>query len=151
MVNAFIDEKFPTVIACNKIDHPDADTNISKIARIHPNIVLTSSIAEVFLRKLAKQAYVKYVEGSEFVDTREDLIEAGDPDGGGLKPMDDKLRNRLENLRDMVLFRFGGTGVVQVLSKAGELLGLTPVFLVKNTHSMAAGGKAFRDCILVRK
>lgn len=25
MVNAFIDEKFPTVIALNKIDHQDAD------------------------------------------------------------------------------------------------------------------------------
>jgi hypothetical protein len=34
-----------------------------------------------FLRKLAKQDYIKYVEGSEFIDTREDLIEMGDPDG----------------------------------------------------------------------
>lgn len=25
VVNAFVDEKFPTVIALNKIDHPDAD------------------------------------------------------------------------------------------------------------------------------
>ncbi len=25
VVNAFTDEKFPTVIALNKIDHPDAD------------------------------------------------------------------------------------------------------------------------------
>lgn len=25
VVNAFIDEKFPTVFALNKIDHPDAD------------------------------------------------------------------------------------------------------------------------------
>jgi hypothetical protein len=35
---------------------------------------------------------VKYTEGSEFVDTRDDLIEAGDPDGGGLKEMDEKLK-----------------------------------------------------------
>ena len=41
---------------------------------------------------MAKQGYVKYVEGSEFVDTREDLIEMGDPDGGGLKEMDEKLK-----------------------------------------------------------
>lgn len=58
-----------------------------------PNsIVLCSAISEVFLRRLAKQKYVKYVEGSEFVDTREDLIEMGDPDGGGLKEMDEKLK-----------------------------------------------------------
>lgn len=25
VVNAFVDEKFPTVVALNKIDHPDAD------------------------------------------------------------------------------------------------------------------------------
>jgi ribosome-binding ATPase YchF (GTP1/OBG family) len=25
VVNAFIDEKFPTVFALNKIDHPDSD------------------------------------------------------------------------------------------------------------------------------
>lgn len=40
---------------------------------------------------LPKQGYVKYTEGSEFVDTRENLIADGDPDGGGLKEMDEKL------------------------------------------------------------
>lgn len=58
-----------------------------------PNaIVLCSAISEVFLRRLAKQNYVKYVEGSEFVDTREDMIEMGDPEGGGLREMDEKLK-----------------------------------------------------------
>ena len=56
------------------------------------SIVLCSAISEVFLRKLAKQEYIKYVEGSEFIDTREDLIEMGDPEGGGLKEMDEKLK-----------------------------------------------------------
>jgi hypothetical protein len=55
-------------------------------------IVLCSAISEVFLRRLAKQGYVRYVEGSEFVDAREDLIEMGEPDGGGLKEMDEKLK-----------------------------------------------------------
>lgn len=56
------------------------------------SIVLCSAISEVFLRRLAKQEYIKYVEGSEFVDMREDLIEMGDPTGGGLKEMDEKLK-----------------------------------------------------------
>jgi ribosome-binding ATPase YchF (GTP1/OBG family) len=94
VVNAFVDEKFPTVIALNKIDHPDADKNVAKIARLNdPNtLVLCSAISEVFLRRLAKQGFVKYTEGSEFVDTREDLIENGEPDGGGLKELDEKLQ-----------------------------------------------------------
>ncbi|KAL1601132.1 hypothetical protein SLS59_005284 [Nothophoma quercina] len=157
VVNAFTDEKFPTVIALNKIDHPDADKNIAKIAKTADpkSIVLCSAISEVFLRKLAKQGFVKYVEGSEFVDTREDLIEMGDPTGGGLKELDEKLKQRIENLKDMVLYRFGSTGVVQVLSRAAELLGLVPVFPVRNIQSYTSGSASstavFRDCVLVKK
>lgn len=156
VVNAFVDEKFPTVIALNKIDHPDADKNISKIAKMHDpkTIVLCSAISEVFIRRLAKQGFVKYTEGSEFVDTREDLIENGDPTGGGLKEMDEKLKNRIDNLRDLVLYRFGSTGVHQVLTRASELLGLVPVFPVRNIATFSSGEResgVFRDCVLVKK
>ena len=156
VVNAFTDEKFPTVIALNKIDHPDADKNISKIAKMQDpkSIVLCSAISEIFLRKLTKQNFIRYVEGSEIIDTRDDLIEMGEPDGGGLKELDEKLRTRIENLKDMVLYRFGSTGVVQVLSRAAELLGLVPVFPVKNVHGFGTGsGNAavFRDCVLVKR
>ena len=153
VVNRFVDIKFPIVIALNKIDHPDADKNIAKISKLYPDapLVLTSAISEVFLRRLAKQGYVRYEEGGETVDTREDLIADGDPEGGGLKEMDGKLRNRLENLKDLVLYRFGSTGVVQVLTKAAEILGLVPVFPVKNIGNFMDGGKAFRDCVLVKK
>jgi len=117
--------------------------------------VLTSAISEVFLRRLAKQGFVKYTEGSEFVDTRDDLIEAGDPDGGGLKEMDEKLKNRIENLKDRVLYRFGSTGVVQVLSRAAELLGLVPIFPVRNVNTFTSGSagssSVFRDCVLIKK
>lgn len=157
VVEAFVDEKFPTVLALNKIDHPDADKNIAKIAKTVPaeRMVLCSAISEVFLRRLAKQGYVRYVEGSEFVDTREDLVEMGEADGGGLKEMDEKLKTRIENLKDMVLYRFGSTGVVQVLSRAAEVLGLVPVFPVRNVHTFGAGtgssGPVFRDCVLVKR
>ena len=157
VVNAFTDEKFPTVLALNKIDHPDADRNIAKIAKMQDpkSLVLCSAISEVFLRRLAKQGYIKYTEGAEYFDTREDLIEAGDLDGGGLKEMDQKLRARTDNLKDMVLYRFGSTGVVQVLSRAAEMLGLVPVFPVRNIHTFGSGtggsGAVFRDCVLVKK
>lgn len=170
VVNTFVDEKFPTVLALNKIDHPDADKNVAKIARSEPpeRIVLCSAISEVFLRRLVKQNYIRYVPGSEFVDMREDLIEMGeDPDGGGdggggggLKEMDEKLKTRVENLKDMVLYRFGSTGVNQVLTRAAETLGLVPVWPVRNIGTFGSGeaGSAadqraavFRDCVLVKR
>ena len=54
----------------------------------------------------------------------------------------------------MVLYRFGSTGVVQCLSRAAELLGLVPVFPVRNVHTFASGAGSdatFRDCVLVKK
>lgn len=45
--------------------------------------------------------------------------------------------------------------MVQVLSRAAELLGLVPVFPVKNVSSFSSGASGsnavFRDCILVKK
>ncbi|KAI1187281.1 P-loop containing nucleoside triphosphate hydrolase protein [Nemania serpens] len=156
VVAAFTDEKFPTVIALNKIDDSDAYTNLMKITKQQdPNLVVPCSAkAELFLRKMAKQGYIRYTEGTEFVDTREDLIADGDPDGGGLKELDEKNKATIEEYRDMILFRYGSTGVVQVLSKAAEILGLVPVFPVRNTTSFSSGSDtkvAFRDCVLVKK
>ncbi|KAI0143945.1 P-loop containing nucleoside triphosphate hydrolase protein [Hypoxylon sp. NC0597] len=156
VVSAFTDEKFPTVIALNKIDDPDAYKNLMKITKMQdPNMVVTCSAkAELFLRKMAKQGYIRYTEGSEFVDTREDLIADGDPDGGGLKELDEKNKTTIEEYRDMILFRYGSTGVVQVLSKAAEILGLVPVFPVRNISTFSSGSdtkSAFRDCVLVKK
>ena len=63
--------------------------------------------------------------------------------------------SRIENLRDLVLYRFGSTGVHQVLTRAAELLGLTPVFPVRNIATFSSGdgreGGVFRDCVLVKK
>lgn len=148
VVRSFMIEKFPTVLALNKIDHPDADKNVSKIMLKYPETkaVLASAVTEVFLRKLKKQGFVHYEEGTEFVDTFED-----DPDG--LKPLDDKLLQRIENIRDLVLYRFGSTGVVQVLQAAAGVLDLVPVYTVRNIHTFTGGHgeNVFRDCFLIKR
>lgn len=150
VVKAFMDFKFPTVLALNKIDHPDADKNVSKILMKNPNTraVVTSAITEVFLRKLAKQKYIKYEEGTEFVDTYDDLGESS-----GLKPLDDKLREKIESIRDLVLYRFGSTGVVRVLQEASNVLDLVPIFTVRNitTFTGNSGDHVFRDCMLFKR
>lgn len=150
VVRAFMETKFPTVLALNKMDHPDADKNVSKIILKYPKqkAVLTSSITEVLLRKLANQNYIQYDLGTEFVDTIEDL----GPESG-LKPMDEKLKNRIENIRDLVLYRFGSTGVVQLLQAAADVLELVPVFPVRNMNNFTGGSgdNVFRDCVLVKR
>ncbi|PVH16952.1 uncharacterized protein CXQ87_004510 [Candidozyma duobushaemuli] len=149
VVKAFMSVKFPTVLALNKMDHPDADKNVSKIMLKHPEskCVLTSSLTEVLLRKLAAQNFIKYDQGTEFVDTAEDLPDAG------LRELDEKLQNRIENIRDLVLYRFGSTGVVQLLQAAADVLDLVPVFPVRNINSFTgtSGSAVFRDCVLVKR
>ncbi|KAH7043750.1 P-loop containing nucleoside triphosphate hydrolase protein [Linnemannia elongata] len=147
IVDAFLDERFPTVIALNKIDLPDSDKNISKIMRKYDQnkIVLSSALAETFLRKLHKQKFIHYEEGTDNVQTKDDLPESD------LKPLDDKLQNRIEKVQDLVLYRYGSTGVQDVVLKAVEILGLIPAFPVKSltTFANTNGKGVFRDCVLL--
>ncbi|KAJ2158388.1 hypothetical protein GGF46_003813 [Coemansia sp. RSA 552] len=154
-VRAFLDHRFPTVLALNKIDMPDADKNISAIMRLYgkpleaellrdgvaaDNVVLTSALSECFLRKMAKQKFIQYRTGDD------DFVTADDADAGGdLRPLDEKTRRRLSNIRDLVLFRYDSTGVQEVVARAVELQGVVPVFPVKSTSSLVLG-----DCYLVR-
>lgn len=154
VVRAFMLVKFPTVLSLNKMDHPDSDKNVSKIILQHPELkcVLTSLITEVFLRKLALQNYIKYDAGTEFVDTTDDLTPE-EIAKYGLKPLDEKLRRRIENIRDLVLYRFGLTGVVQLLQAAADTLELVPVYPVRNVNNFTggSGNQVFRDCVLVKR
>ncbi|KAG0244262.1 45.2 kDa GTP-binding protein [Mortierella sp. GBAus27b] len=147
MVDAFLDERFPTIIALNKIDLPDSDKNIAKIMRRYDQnrIILTSALAETFLRKMHKQKFILYDEGTDSVQTKEDL-----PDSD-LKPLDEKLQNRIEKVQDLVLYRYGSTGVQDVVLKAVEILGLVPAFPVKSltTFANANGKGVFKDCVLL--
>ncbi|KAJ1799406.1 hypothetical protein LPJ59_001851 [Coemansia sp. RSA 2399] len=147
-VGLFLDERFPTVVALNKIDMPDADKNIAAIMRryrgpdprdgVRPeNIVLTSALSECFLRKMAKQNFITYTTGdSEFGS-----------DAPGLRPQDERTQRRLETISDLVLFRYGSTGVQDVIVRAVEVRGFVPVFPVK---SFSAAAAAFPECLLVR-
>ncbi|KAJ2708832.1 hypothetical protein H4R19_004553 [Coemansia spiralis] len=151
-VREFVDHRFPTVVALNKIDMPDADKNIAAILRRYKrqpsgalrdgicenNIVLTSAVSECLLRKLARQKFIRYTPGADDFETH-----AEDPE---LRVLDDKAARRLDNLRDLVLFRYGSTGVQDVIVRAVESLGLVPAFPVKSFGRDAV----LRDCVLVR-
>ncbi|KAJ1912311.1 hypothetical protein H4219_005657 [Mycoemilia scoparia] len=163
-VSIFLDERFPTVVALNKIDRSEADKNIIKILRKYSgssktdpldgirqeNIVVTSALSECFLKKLKDQGYIKYTAGDEDFESHEE-----DPT---LKKADGRTFDRLEEIRDLVLFRYGSTGVQDVIVRAVRALRMIPVFPVKNvtnfTNKSSSGdgsGAAFVDCVLVRE
>jgi ribosome-binding ATPase YchF (GTP1/OBG family) len=50
----------------------------------------------------------------------------------------------------LVLYRFGSTGVVQVLQAAAQVLNLVPVYPVRSISKLG-GTSVFPDCVLVRK
>jgi len=153
VVEAFLDERFPTIVALNKIDLPESGKNIEKICRKYgeERVVLTSALAECFLRKLDKQKFIKYYEGTEFFDLAEDQVDPSPEEK--LKPLDEKTRGRLEKVQDMVLYRYGNTGVVECIRKAVECLNVIPVFPVKNVNNFSSGRfgtkTVFSDCFLV--
>jgi len=97
-----------------------------------------------FKKKLDKQGFIKYRTGADNFITHED-----DPE---LKEADEKVAQRLDKIKDM-LFRYGSTGVMDVVKIAVEKFGMIPVYPVKNVHSFICdnSGHVFKDCFLVRK
>lgn len=45
---------------------------------------------------------------------------------------------RLEKIRDLVLFRYGATGVQDAIKKAVEIKGYIPVYPVKNLNKFTS-------------
>ncbi|KAJ1657002.1 hypothetical protein IWQ61_003527 [Dispira simplex] len=150
-VGTFLKVRFPMVIALNKIDSTTADQNICKLMRKYPNerFVLTSALVEHFLKTLRSQGYIHYREGED------DFTTADDDPAADLKPLDEKLKRRLDNIRDLVLFRYGSTGCQDVLSTIIDTLHIIPVFPVKNIHNFTSEralqtSGIFQDCVLIR-
>lgn len=106
-------------------------------------VVLASALAECFLKKMRKSNYIRYEDGADNFTLAKDEEEddAGSMAVGGstpvvggegsssllapLKKPDPKLERRLEKIRDLVLFRYGSTGVYDAIKKAVTMRGTT--------------------------
>eukprot|EP01133_Synstelium_polycarpum_P011495 gene11495-13407_t len=145
-VDCFLEIRFPIVLVLNKVDMSSSDQNINKICTKYSDqkMVPTSALAETFLRKMRNQGYIQYKEGDDNFFTNETIPT--------LKECDEKLTMRLEKLKDLVLFRYGSTGVQEAIKIAVELKRFIPVYPVKNLKSLSCdktGGSVLRDCFLV--
>uniref|UniRef100_M4B8B2 OBG-type G domain-containing protein n=1 Tax=Hyaloperonospora arabidopsidis (strain Emoy2) TaxID=559515 RepID=M4B8B2_HYAAE len=163
-VRSFLDIRFPTVLVLNKADQgDDTDRNIEKIVEKYGSdrCIVASAAAECFLRAACKQRYIRYEPGSMFYSTLEEEKEKEDDEqakAGPLKPMEGKIHKRLERISDMVLFRYGSTGVRSAINAAVELADVVVVYPVKSLKSFAtnttpgASNKAvFADAVIVKR
>ncbi len=138
------DVRFPILLALNKIDHVQADKNITKIMSIHDNsrIILTSARVELFLKRLRRDGFIRYLDGADGFLTSDD--------DSSLKALSEDDKRKAEIASDF-LFRFGSTGIKQAISKAVEFMQYFPVYTVKNLNNFTSEDpdKVFLDCFLV--
>ncbi len=91
------------VVAANKVDVEGAEDWVKELQKRFENVVPTSALAELILRRAARGGYVKYVPG--------------DGDFEVLKPLTEEQRKALELVR-RVLERWGSTGVQEAINRA---------------------------------
>jgi ribosome-binding ATPase YchF (GTP1/OBG family) len=156
VVDMFMKVRFPTIYVLNKIDSPGADANVLRICDKYGDghIILASALAECFLKKMRKANMILYEDGgSDYTNTMDlaDLPKEEWPAGAdALREPDPKAVKTLEKIRDLVLFRYGGTGVQDAIKKAVDVKGYLPVYPVRNLNKFTSdrSGGVFRDCLL---
>lgn len=143
-VSVFFSERFKTVLVLNKIDKKESEKWIGKLMERYgdEHTVLCSAASELYLQQLVRKKHIKYTMGDGDV-----VVEGED-----LKAMDEKQKSSLKNIVDLILYRFGGTGVNDAINKAVQLANVIPVYIVKSIHNFGDGNDpgAFRDVIVVR-
>ncbi|NPA86551.1 MAG: redox-regulated ATPase YchF [Candidatus Diapherotrites archaeon] len=91
------------VIAANKVDVEGAEDWVKELKRRFDNVVPTSALAELILRRAARSGYVDYVPGDGHFEVKRELSP--------------EQRRALELVED-VLSRWGSTGVQEAINRA---------------------------------
>jgi ribosome-binding ATPase YchF (GTP1/OBG family) len=131
----------PMVIVANKADVPSSEKNVERLRASFPGtpVVPTSALAEVLLKRLAKQGVVSYLPGDPDFRVRE-------------RPQDAKLLKAIEMIGDL-MNRMKGTGVVQSINAAlFDVLKLIAVYPVEDFNKFTdRQGRVLPDVLLVPK
>ncbi len=140
-VRSFLEERFRIVLVLNKIDRKEAEKWVSKLLDKYgdDNVVLCSAAAEHVLKSMAKKGLIDYKSGAD--------------DFTILKELDEKQQKQLESIRDLILFRFGSTGVVNAINAAVKNARVVTVFPVNSIHNFGAreGEGCFKDVLIMRQ
>ncbi|RLE80460.1 MAG: redox-regulated ATPase YchF [Thermoprotei archaeon] len=131
----------PTIIAANKADLPEAEDNIKRMQRELKDrvIVPTSAVAELALRKAAKQGLIEYLPG----DSSFKILDESKMTSSQLKA--------LEYIEERVLKKWGSTGVQEAINRAFfNLLDMIVVYPVEDASKLTDHeGRVLPDAFLV--
>lgn len=128
----------PMIIAANKCDHPDAQTNIKKMQDEFPELMIypCSADSELALREAAKAELISYIPGDDKFEIKGSVT--------------DKQRLALEKIQKNVLDVYGGTGVQEVLNLAVfDLLKYVAIFPASANKLGDSKGNILPDCFLL--
>ncbi|ETV95289.1 hypothetical protein H310_11190 [Aphanomyces invadans] len=146
LVDAFLTQRFPTILVLNKADiGNDTDKNIERIVDKYggDRCFVASAASEVFLRNMHTKRHIMYEPG--------DMVYTTSDDDASLLPLLPKMSARLDQVSDMVLFRYGSTGVRAAINAAVALSNMVVVYPVKSLKNLTTvEGDVFGHAILVR-
>ncbi|MFC1769315.1 redox-regulated ATPase YchF [Nanoarchaeota archaeon] len=130
----------PMVIACNKIDCPNAAENFEKLKKQFPDHMLIpcSGVAELALKDAAKNNLIEYTAGEkEFKISDESKLA-------------DNQKKGFAMIKENILDKYGSTGVQDVLDNAVfKLLGYIAIFPGGVNKLEDKDGNVLPDCFLL--
>jgi ribosome-binding ATPase YchF (GTP1/OBG family) len=139
--SAIREKSKPMLIACNKMDLPDAKENLEALKKEFPDKIFVPCCAEaeLTLRKAAKAGLIEYVPGGKGFEVKGSLNE--------------KQKHALDFIKEKVLDVFGSTGVQQAINQtAFELLKLIVVYPVEDANKLSSGkGHILPDAYLLKE
>lgn len=132
----------PMVIVANKIDIPGSEKNYERIKnefKEYP-VIPSSSAAELLLRKLRKKKAIEYIPGDADFQIKSNEI-------------DGKTKSALEIIKQNIMSKFKGTGVVQAINEAlFNSLKLIPVYPVEDINKFTdKKNRVLPDVILIQR
>jgi ribosome-binding ATPase YchF (GTP1/OBG family) len=130
----------PMIIACNKIDVPNALENFERLKKEFPDYMLVacSAESELALKEAAKHDLINYIPGEPVFDIKNE------------SQLNEKQKKALDFVRKDILSKYKSTGVQQVLDDAVfKLLRYIAVYPVANSHLQDKDGNILPDCFLV--
>ncbi|MFW9963493.1 MAG: redox-regulated ATPase YchF [Candidatus Sifarchaeia archaeon] len=131
----------PIIIAANKIDRPNADTNLTRLQEELPDylVVPVSALTEKVLKDLEKRGVIKYIPG-------DDDFEILSPES-----LKESELEQLEKIKEQILRKYGGSGVQNLLNRAVfDYLNMITVYPVHDANSLTdSDGNVLPDVYLV--